>query len=75
MKFETQTHYQRFMLGIICGLLPIACLLFGMLGQFRGINPPWLVQFDLGYIFRKQQYVHDRGVVPMQFLSIHLQGV
>lgn len=40
MKFETQTHYQRFMLGIICGLLPIGCLLFGLLGQIRGINYP-----------------------------------
>ena len=39
-KFETQTHYQRFMLGIICGLLPIGCLLFGLLGQIRGINYP-----------------------------------
>lgn len=38
MKFETQTHYQRFMLGIICGLLPVGCLLFGALGNFREIN-------------------------------------
>ena len=40
MTFETQTHYQRFMLGIICGLLPVACLLFGLLGEIRGINYP-----------------------------------
>ena len=40
MKFETQTHYQRFMLGIICGLLPVACLLFGLFGELRGINSP-----------------------------------
>lgn len=38
MRFESQTHYQRFMLGIICGLLPVACLLFGLLGEIRGIN-------------------------------------
>ncbi len=38
MKFESQTHHQRFMLGVICGLLPIGCLLFGLLGAFRGIN-------------------------------------
>lgn len=37
-KFESPTHYQRFMLGIICGLLPVACLLFGLLGAYRGIN-------------------------------------
>lgn len=38
MKFETHTHYQRFMLGLICGLLPIGCLLFGLLGEMRGVN-------------------------------------
>ena len=38
MKFETQTHYQRFMLGIICGLLPVACVIFGVLGEIRGVN-------------------------------------
>ncbi len=50
MKFESQTHYQRFMLGIICGLLPVACLLFGMLGQFRGINyPGWYNSISATY--------------------------
>ena len=50
MKFESQTHYQRFMLGIICGLLPIACLLFGFLGQLRGINyPGWYNSISATY--------------------------
>lgn len=50
MKFETQTHYQRFMLGIICGLLPVACLLFGFLGQLRGINyPGWYNSISATY--------------------------
>lgn len=40
MRFESTTHYQRFMLGIICGLLPICCFLFGLLGELAGINPP-----------------------------------
>lgn len=38
MRFETQTHEQRFALGVICGLLPVASLLFGLLGAYRGIN-------------------------------------
>ena len=37
-KFETQTHEQRFALGIICGLLPVMCLVFGWFGEIRGIN-------------------------------------
>lgn len=50
MKFETQTHYQRFMLGIICGLLPVACLLFGLLGAARGINyPEWYNSISATY--------------------------
>ena len=50
MKFETQTHYQRFMLGIICGLLPIACLVFGLLGEIRGINyPQWYNSISATY--------------------------
>ncbi len=38
MKFESTTHYQRFMLGVICGFLPIGCVLFGLLGELTGIN-------------------------------------
>jgi hypothetical protein len=50
MKFESQTHYQRFMLGVICGLLPIACLLFGVLGEIRGINlPEWYNSISATY--------------------------
>lgn len=50
MKFETQTHYQRFMLGIICGLLPVACLMFGLLGECRGINyPGWYNSISATY--------------------------
>lgn len=50
MKFETQTHYQRFMLGIICGLLPFGCLLFGLLGAARGINyPEWYNSISATY--------------------------
>lgn len=48
--FESQTHYQRFMLGIICGLLPIGCLLFGWLGDIRGINyPEWYNSISATY--------------------------
>lgn len=33
IKLETQLHFQRLVLGVICGLLPICCLLFGLLGS------------------------------------------
>lgn len=50
MKFESQTHYQRFMLGVICGLLPVSCVLFGTLGEIRGINyPEWYNSISATY--------------------------
>jgi hypothetical protein len=50
MKFESTTHYQRFMLGIICGLLPVGCVLFGLLGELTGINyPGWYNSISATY--------------------------
>ena len=50
MRFRTQTHYQRFMLGVICGLLPVSCLLFGVLGEIRKINyPGWYNSISATY--------------------------
>ena len=50
MKFESTTHYQRFMLGIICGSLPIGCVLFGLLGEWTGINyPDWYNSISATY--------------------------
>ena len=49
-RFESQTHEQRFALGLICGLLPVASLLFGLLGAYRGINyPGWYESISATY--------------------------
>ena len=32
LKIESQLHLQRLVLGLICGLLPICCVLFGLIG-------------------------------------------
>ncbi len=49
-RFKTYTHFQRFMLGVICGLLPVSCLLFGLLGQWRGVNfDNWFVSISATY--------------------------
>ena len=50
MKFESQVHYQRFMLGVICGLLPVSCVLFGLLGEWTNINlPGWYNSISATY--------------------------
>ena len=58
MKFESQTHKWRFLLGIICGLLPIGCLLFGLLGQMAGINnPEWYVSISATYFANSNMWM------------------
>ena len=37
-KFESQVHEQRFILGLICAILPFACLIFGVFGHITDIN-------------------------------------
>jgi hypothetical protein len=38
------------MLGVICGLLPVSCLLFGVLGEIRKINyPGWYNSISATY--------------------------
>lgn len=37
LKVDSQLHFQRLMLGIICGLLPICCILFGLFGADEAI--------------------------------------
>lgn len=50
LHFESTTHYQRFALGILCGLLPIGSVLFGMLGELTGINyPGWYNSISATY--------------------------
>lgn len=39
LTFESTVHKQRFSLGVICGLLPILCVLFGLISCTIGNNP------------------------------------
>lgn len=48
IKFESTMHKQRFTLGIICGLLPICCVLFGLFG--KDVNQPgWWYSISATY--------------------------
>lgn len=58
MRFESTTHYQRFMLGVICGLLPIGCVLFGLLGEWTGINHPgWYNSISATYFCNSNMFM------------------
>lgn len=41
--FESTTHAQRAVLGMLCGALPILCLTFGLLSCTYGDNPTYLL--------------------------------
>ena len=41
LKIESQLHFQRLVLGIICGLLPVCCILFGLFGIGNNYNDWW----------------------------------
>ena len=87
MKFESQTHYQRFMLGVLCGLLPVGCLVFGLLGQLMGINNPnWYVSISATYFANSNMcmigalclcafflFTYQGYKEPAKFL--HLEGI
>lgn len=50
LKFESTVHKQRFALGIICGLLPILCTLFGFIScTIGGDNWAWLCSISETY--------------------------
>lgn len=42
LNFESTVHVQRFVLGIVCGLLPILCVLFGLFSCTWG-EDKWVV--------------------------------
>ena len=50
LKFESTVHTQRFALGVICGLLPILCVLFGFISCTIGGNHwEWLYSISETY--------------------------
>ena len=44
LHFESQVHFQRLVLGVICGLLPILCVLFGLISCTIGGQEWYLLQ-------------------------------
>lgn len=49
INFESTMHRQRFVLGIICGLLPICCVLFGLFGASVNLPGWWYSISDTYY--------------------------
>ena len=55
MKLESQLHLQRLVLGIICGLLPVCCVLFGFIGADNAIlGETWWYSISATYYSNAQ---------------------
>lgn len=73
LKFENTVHKQRFALGVICGLLPILCTLFGLLSCTYGDNPIYILNSisETYYSNHKIIMVISLGLCTFFFATYH----
>lgn len=58
LNIESQLHFQRLVLGIICGLLPIGCVLFGLLGANEALlGKSWWYSISATYYSNSQVWM------------------
>ena len=56
LEFEGTVHVQRFVLGIVCGLLPILCVLFGLFSCTWG-GDSWSVLYSVSETYWSQHKI------------------
>lgn len=73
LKFENTVHKQRFALGIICGLLPILCTLFGLISCTWGGNPIYILNSisETYYSNHKIIMIISLGLCTFFFATYH----
>jgi hypothetical protein len=58
LKIESQLHLQRLVLGLICGLLPICCVLFGLIGADTALlGDAWWHSISATYFSNSQVWM------------------
>lgn len=58
LKIESQLHSQRLVLGLICGLLPICCIVFGLFGADTAIlGSSWWHSISATYFSNSQVWM------------------
>lgn len=72
LKLESQLHFQRLVLGIICGLLPICCILFGLIGADEALlGNKWWYSISATYYSNSQVWMVGSLVLASFFLATY----
>jgi hypothetical protein len=72
LKLESQLHFQRLVLGIICGLLPICCVLFGLVGADEALlGDAWWHSISATYYSNSQVWMIGSLVLASFFFATY----
>ena len=72
LRIESQVHFQRFVLGVICGLLPICCILFGLIGaETAPLGEAWWYSISATYFSNSQVWMIGSLVLASFFLATY----
>lgn len=72
LKIESQVHLQRLALGLICGLLPICCVLFGLIGADEALlGNSWWHSISATYFSNSQVWMIGSLVLASFFLATY----
>lgn len=74
LKFESTVHIQRFALGVICGLLPILCVLFGFISCTIGGNPWELLYSISATYYTNHKIIMIGSLILCSFFLFSYQG-
>ena len=72
LKVESQLHFQRLVLGLICGLLPICCILFGLIGADTALlGKVWWHSISATYFSNSQVWMIGSLVLASFFFATY----
>ena len=72
VKIESQVHFQRLILGLICGLLPICCILFGLIGaDVAPLGKVWWYSISATYFTNSQVWMIGSLVLASFFFATY----
>jgi hypothetical protein len=72
LKLESQVHFQRLVLGIICGLLPVCCILFGLIGADEALlGDDWWHSISATYFSNSQAWMIGSLVLASFFFATY----
>lgn len=72
VRIDSQLHFQRLVLGIICGLLPICCVLFGLFGAEDALlGDKWWHSISATYFSSSQMWMIGSLVLASFFFATY----